>query len=97
MAEKSKKKGSSNRKVSVPKAGPKRRGTGKVLQKIKMPRGGLFKYEEQLRDIRTTPEQRANGRYEAELRKRFAYTGGGYKAPTVTIGIHGNFIVTNNN
>jgi hypothetical protein len=71
MAEsKSKSKGTSGRSAIAAKAGYRKLpGNGKVLQKIRVSRNPLV-YREELRDIRTTPESRAAGRYRASILKR---------------------------
>ena len=72
MAEsKSKSKGGGNRVSLAAKAGHRRLpGNGKVTQKIRVSRNPLL-YKEEVRDIRTSPEARAMGRYQSEIAKRF--------------------------
>ena len=73
MAESKKKtKSTSGNRVSLAaKAGHRKLpGNGKVTQKIRVSRNPLF-YKEEVRDIRTSPEARAMGRYQSEIAKRF--------------------------
>jgi hypothetical protein len=66
------------RRAAKAKAGKNRKpGNGKVRQSFKVTNivdgKSLTFMEERVVDIRTTPEQRAEGRYWADIRKRFAY------------------------